>query len=104
MVDGGKNRFGISFLGAAWSEASLIGYAYAYEQRTQTRNQVQPYIVPSTELVDVVGKGVGNFSMSMGKRSLKSLRNYESVRSYDTKRSMDSKRAFPRRMSSRHEM
>lgn len=98
-----KNRFGLSFIGAAWSEASLIGYAYAYEQRTQTRNKVQPYIVPSTELVDVVGKGSGNFSMPVGKRSLKSLRNYESVRTYEMKRSIDGKRDFPRKASSRHE-
>lgn len=76
-------RFGLSFIGAAWSEASLIGYAYAYEQRTQTRNKVRPYIVPATELVDVVGKGGGNASVPMGKRSFRSLRNYERVRSYD---------------------
>jgi hypothetical protein len=31
------------------------------------RNKVQPYIVPSTELVDVVGKGV-NASISVEKR------------------------------------
>ena len=42
-------------MGRAWSEASLIGYAYAYEQRTMVRNKVQPYIVPNTELSDVVG-------------------------------------------------
>ena len=102
------NRFGLSFLGAAWSEASLIGYAYAYEQRTQTRNKVQPYIVPSTELVDVVGKGSGggNYSMpSMGKRGLisKSLRNYESVRRYEMKRGVESKRDFPRMETVRRE-
>jgi len=48
--------FGLSFLGAKWSEFELIGYAYAYEQRTQTRNKVQPYIQPYTELKDVVAK------------------------------------------------
>ncbi|MCJ1266704.1 hypothetical protein MMC22_006589 [Lobaria immixta] len=47
--------FGLSFLGQAWSEASLIGYAYAYEQRTKTRNRVLPYTVPNTELSHVVG-------------------------------------------------
>ncbi|KAL8948836.1 MAG: hypothetical protein Q9222_005009 [Ikaeria aurantiellina] len=46
--------FGLSFIGPAWSEASLIGYAYAYEQRTMVRDQVQPYLVPNTELADVV--------------------------------------------------
>ena len=47
--------FGLSFLGAKWTEADLIGYAYAYEQRTFVRNRVQPYIVSNTELGDVVG-------------------------------------------------
>ena len=50
------DSIGLSFIGPAFSEASLIGFAYAYEQRTMVRNQVQPYIVPKTELVDVVGK------------------------------------------------
>lgn len=104
LVETGPNiPFGLSFIGPAWSEASLIGYAYAYEQRTQTRNKVQPYIVPSTELIDVVGKGNGTVSMAMGKRSLKSLRNHESVRGYEMKRSANSKRDFPRKVSSRHE-
>ncbi|KAL8938095.1 MAG: hypothetical protein Q9211_003373 [Gyalolechia sp. 1 TL-2023] len=48
--------FGLSFLGPAWSEASLIGYAYAFEQRTHVRNQVQPYLVPNVELTDIVRK------------------------------------------------
>ena len=46
--------FGLSFMGAKWSEADLIGFAYAYEQRTMHRNDVQPYIVPNIELSDVV--------------------------------------------------
>ena len=103
VIDSGKPRFGLSFLGPAWSEASLIGYAYAYEQRTQTRNKVQPYIVPSTELVDVVGKSNGNASVPMGKRSLGRFGNYESVRRYETKRSVDGKRDFPRMSSPRLE-
>ena len=72
LVETGPNiPFGLSFLGAAWSEAALIGYAYAYEQRTLTRNKVQPYLVPTTELVDVVGTGAasGNLSLPMRKRS-----------------------------------
>ena len=81
----------------------MIGYAYAYEQRTQTRNKVQPYIVPSTELVDVVGKSGGNYSMPMGKRSSRSPRNHESVRRYEMKRSIDSKRDFPRMETARRE-
>ncbi|KAI9703394.1 MAG: hypothetical protein M1820_005866 [Bogoriella megaspora] len=46
--------FGLSFLGAKFSEAQLVGYAYAYEQRTHIRDQVQPVIVPNIELEDVV--------------------------------------------------
>ena len=48
--------FGLAFAGAHWSEADLIGFAYAYEQRTNVRRKVKPYIEPSIELVDVVGE------------------------------------------------
>lgn len=51
-----KIPFGLSFVGPAWSEASLIGYAYAFEQRTMVRNQVQPYLAPKVELKEVVSK------------------------------------------------
>lgn len=65
LVETGPNiPFGISFIGEAWSEASLIGFAYAFEQRTMVRNKVQPYIVPRTELVDLVGKRA-NSTMSV---------------------------------------
>lgn len=47
-------RFGLSFLGARFSEAKLVSYAYAYEQRTNARIKVQPYIVPQIEIGDVV--------------------------------------------------
>ena len=50
------SRFGLSFLGAQFTEARLIGMAYAFEQRTMVREKVKPYLVPKTELVDVVGK------------------------------------------------
>jgi amidase len=57
LVATGPNiPFGLSFLGPAWSEATLIGFAYAYEQRTMVRNMVQPYITPNTELFDIVGR------------------------------------------------
>ncbi|KAI9660395.1 MAG: hypothetical protein M1821_009745 [Bathelium mastoideum] len=46
--------FGLSFMGRKFSEAQLIGLAYAYEQRTLIRNQEQPYLVPNIELADVV--------------------------------------------------
>jgi amidase len=42
-------------MGARFSEAKLIGLAYAYEQRTMTRNKVQPFFVPNIELSDIVG-------------------------------------------------
>ena len=48
--------FGIAFAGKLWSEESLIGFAYAYEQRSNIRTKVKPYIQPSVELADVVGK------------------------------------------------
>lgn len=55
LVATGPNvPFGLSFMGAKFSEADLIGFAYAYEQRTMHRNDVQPYIVPNIELADVV--------------------------------------------------
>ncbi|KAI4275567.1 MAG: hypothetical protein LQ337_003119 [Flavoplaca oasis] len=46
--------FGLSFIGPAWSEANLIGFAYAYEQRTMVQAQVKPYLLPRVQLADVV--------------------------------------------------
>ena len=37
---------GLSFFGQAWSEAKLIGLAYAYEQRSQARQA--PHFRPSS--------------------------------------------------------
>ncbi|KAG9242148.1 amidase [Calycina marina] len=55
LVEEGPNiPFGLSFLGGRFDEATLIGLAYAFEQRTMVRDQVQPYIVPNTELADIV--------------------------------------------------
>lgn len=65
---GGKNTYnnpvGISFMGAKWSEEKLIGYAYAFEQRSKVRekNSPRPYIVPKTQLADVVVAGSGSGS------------------------------------------
>ncbi|KAF8653663.1 hypothetical protein AX16_003814 [Volvariella volvacea WC 439] len=48
--------FGLSFLGTAWSEFDLIGFAYAYEQKTQTRLARKAFAaaIPKTQLQDVV--------------------------------------------------
>ncbi|CAD0115523.1 unnamed protein product [Aureobasidium uvarum] len=51
---GPKVPFGLSFMGNKFSEAELIGLAYAYEQRTMHRDDVQPYIIPNIELADFV--------------------------------------------------
>lgn len=42
--------FGISFIGRRWSEETLIGLAYAFEQRTKVRRQMKPLQVPTYEL------------------------------------------------------
>jgi amidase len=42
-------------MGDKWTEEALIGFAYAYEQRTHIRNKIQPFVQPNTQLVDVVG-------------------------------------------------
>jgi amidase len=47
--------FGLSFAGGYWSEETLIGFAYAFEQRTEVRGRVKPYVQPSMELEHVVG-------------------------------------------------
>lgn len=55
LVDTAPNvPFGISFAGKLWSEESLIGFAYAFEQRTGVREMVKPYLSPKTELADVL--------------------------------------------------
>ncbi|KAG9094221.1 hypothetical protein FRC06_011029 [Ceratobasidium sp. 370] len=48
--------FGLAFLGTAYSEPSLISFAYAYEQKTRTRLQRRAYAdaIPKTQLKDVV--------------------------------------------------
>ncbi len=56
LVSVGPNiPFGLSFMGKAWSEERLISLAYAFEQRTLVRGRVRPYLVPKTEMSDVVG-------------------------------------------------
>ncbi|KAG8774755.1 hypothetical protein FRC12_001844 [Ceratobasidium sp. 428] len=48
--------FGLAFLGTAYSEPSLIGFAYAYEQKTRTRLERRAYAAatPKTQLKDVI--------------------------------------------------
>ncbi|KAF5384399.1 hypothetical protein D9615_003112 [Tricholomella constricta] len=48
--------FGLSFLGTAFSEFDLIGFAYAYEQETQTRLTRRAFeaAIPKTQLADVM--------------------------------------------------
>lgn len=50
--------FGLIFFGGPWREFELMGYAYDYEQATQTRLKRRAYdgAVPKTQLVDVIGK------------------------------------------------
>jgi amidase len=46
-TDGGKHPFGIGFLGRAFDEPRLLGYAYAYEQNAHARvvpNAVNPAV------------------------------------------------------------
>ncbi|GJC84362.1 putative amidase ARB_02965 [Colletotrichum liriopes] len=50
--------FGIGFAGAPFSEETLISIAYAFEQKTQARTRIRPYIQPKTELGDVVRQTV----------------------------------------------
>jgi amidase len=41
-------------MGGKWSEEILIGFAYAYEQRTHVGSKVKPYIMPNVQLQDVI--------------------------------------------------
>lgn len=50
--------FGLSFFGTAFSDFDLIGFGYAYEQKTQTRLARRAYsaAIPKTQLKDIVGR------------------------------------------------
>ena len=55
LVSFGPNiPMGLSFLGAKFDEATLIGLAYAYEQRSQWRSKVEPYLKVTPELRDMI--------------------------------------------------
>ncbi|KAJ4469383.1 amidase signature domain-containing protein [Lentinula edodes] len=49
--------FGLSFLGTAFSEFDLIGFAFAYERKTKTRleRRAFPAAIPKTQLKDILG-------------------------------------------------
>jgi amidase len=48
--------FGLTFIGTAFSESTLIGFGYAYEQKTQTRLSRKAFAaaIPTTQLKDVM--------------------------------------------------
>ena len=45
-------------MGTAFSEFKLVGFAFAYEQKTKTRlaRKAFPAAIPKTQLKDVIGK------------------------------------------------
>ena len=49
---------GLSFLGTAFSDFDLIGFGFAYEQKTQIRlaRKAISEAIPNTQLKDIVGK------------------------------------------------
>ncbi|KAL4260838.1 Amidase signature (AS) superfamily protein [Pleurotus pulmonarius] len=51
--------FGLSFFGTAFSEFDLIGFGFAFEQRTKTRlrRKAYPAAIPKTQLQDVMSRG-----------------------------------------------
>ncbi|MCJ1470898.1 hypothetical protein MMC07_009546 [Pseudocyphellaria aurata] len=46
--------FGISFLGAKWSEETLIEIAYGFEQKTRVRSTLARQVEPRVDLADVM--------------------------------------------------
>lgn len=42
--------YGLSFLGRHWTEADLIGLAFAYEQKTQVRGRLKSLVRPRAEM------------------------------------------------------
>lgn len=51
--------FGLSFFGTAFTEFDLIGFAFAFEQRTKTRLKRKAFAaaIPKTQLKDVMSQG-----------------------------------------------
>lgn len=50
--------FGLCFFGTAFSDFDLIGFAFAYEQKTQTRLARKAFAaaIPKTQLQDIIGQ------------------------------------------------
>jgi Asp-tRNA(Asn)/Glu-tRNA(Gln) amidotransferase A subunit family amidase len=71
-TDGGKHPFGLGFLGPAYSEPTLLGFAYAYEQDAHAR--VAPNAVnPAVEAVPCA-EAIGDDRGSSAARPVKPLR------------------------------
>ncbi|KAI0534762.1 amidase signature enzyme [Xylaria digitata] len=64
--------FGVSFVGTALSEATLINYACALQSKTRHQSQIQPIIKPRTELWHLVYEhgGSGDGGSVLRKHSL----------------------------------
>ncbi|KAK2873274.1 hypothetical protein FQN49_002464 [Arthroderma sp. PD_2] len=45
---------GISFMGDLWSEEKLVGFAYAFEQKTHARPKLKRFIEPKKEVKDTL--------------------------------------------------
>ena len=50
--------FGLAFVGTAFAERALVGFAFAFEQATHVRLAQRAFAaaVPATQLEDVVGR------------------------------------------------
>lgn len=52
-IDSAPNKpYGISFIATSFQEEKLFRIAYAFEQLTQARKKVRPFVAPRTELAD----------------------------------------------------
>lgn len=47
---------GLSFVGEEWSEMELVGFAYAYEQASQRRRTLRPWVRPGSDLGGRIGE------------------------------------------------
>ncbi|KAK7960668.1 hypothetical protein PG988_011882 [Apiospora saccharicola] len=47
---------GLSFVGEEWSEMELIGFAYAYEQVSQRRGTLRPWVKLGSDMGDRIGE------------------------------------------------